>query len=74
VKTVESVGIRGCDGAVSFAACDIPYLRLRRLAVDVDGAGRELDTNCGFRLHVELITSEPRDDLEMLHERLCVRR
>jgi hypothetical protein len=73
VKTAESVGIRGCDGAVSLLACGIPYLRLHRLAVDVDGAGRELNTNCGFRVHVELITSEPREDLVMLHERLRVR-
>jgi hypothetical protein len=64
----------GYDGDVSFVACDIPYLRLHRLAVDVDGAGRELDTDCGIRLQVELVTSEPRDDLVTLHGRLLVRR
>jgi hypothetical protein len=45
-------------------------MRLHRLAVDVDGAGREIDTGCGFTLQVEFITSEPQEDLVMLHERL----
>jgi hypothetical protein len=67
---VESVGIRGYDGAISLSACGIPYLRLHRLAVDVDGAGREIDTVCGSTPQVEFITSEPREDLVMLHERL----
>lgn len=63
METAESNGIRGCDGAVTLLACSIPYLRLDRLAVDVNRAGRELDTNCGFGLQVELVTSEPREDL-----------
>jgi hypothetical protein len=55
--------VRGCDGAVTLLACSVPYLRLHCLAVNIDGAGRELDANCGFGLQVELVTSEPQEDL-----------
>ena len=50
--------VGGCDGAVALLAGRVPDLSLDGLGVDLDGTGRELDTNGGLGVDVELVTGE----------------
>lgn len=54
------VGARDCSVAL-LTGC-IPDLRLDGLVVDGDGSCCKLDANCGFRLEIELVPGETRED------------
>jgi len=47
-----------CDGAVALLARRVPDLRLDRLGVDLDAAGREFDADGRLAVQVELVARE----------------
>lgn len=55
--------VSACDGAVAFLAGRVPDLGFDGFGIDLNGAGCKFDTDGGFRVQVEFIAGETREQV-----------
>lgn len=58
------------DGTVAFLTRSIPNLSLDRLGIDLDGTSRKLNTDRGLGVQVELVASEPAQQIGLANARV----
>lgn len=69
-RTDRTAVVGRCNGTVPLLTGSIPDLSLDGLGVDLDGAGRKLDTDRRLRVKVELISSETTQQVRLSDTRV----
>lgn len=69
-RTDSAAIVSGSDGPEALLAGGVPDLGLDLLAVDIDDLGLELHSNGGLGVLVELVASEPPEQVRLPHRRV----
>ena len=69
-RSYRSSVVCRCDSPIALLPCRIPDLSLDGLGVDLDAAGRKLDTNGRLAVEVELIACKPREQIGLSDTRI----